>query len=100
MREQCDNLNATFPEPMPSNEVKGIANSIARWTWKKTTAEGLSKSQAAKGRKSGVTRLAKAQVRAEEAHALKAAGLTQSAIAEKLGVTARTVRNLLSRPAT
>ncbi len=100
VREQCDNLNATFPEPLQLSEVKAIATSISTWTWERTTKSGFSEVQAARGAKggsrSGVTRLAKAQVRAEEAHALKAAGLTQQEVADKLGVSLRTARNLLN----
>lgn len=101
VRAQCDQLNQSFKEPLPVSELKSISNSIARYTWRKTTPEGFAAAQARRGAKggtkSGVTRLAKAQVRAEEAQALKAEGLTQKEIAARLGISQGSVSLLLRR---
>jgi len=101
VREQCDILNGSFPVPLEANEVKHISNSIARWTWANTTAKGFSEVQSHRGakggKKSGVTRLAKAQVYAEEVRTLRESGMTQQAIAEKLNIARSTVVNLLKR---
>nr|WP_269078105.1 primase C-terminal domain-containing protein [Acidithiobacillus caldus] len=34
-------LNGQFQRPLPYSEVKAIAKSIATWTWKKITPQGL-----------------------------------------------------------
>lgn len=102
VREQCNALNATFPEPLALSEVKRIAQSIAKWTWEHTTPESFSAAQAARGavggRRSGQKRLAKAQIHAEAAHALKATGMTQQAIADQLGISQGAVSLMLRRP--
>lgn len=99
VREQCDSINASFPERLSASEVGQISRSIAGWTWTHTTPDGFSESQARLGKKggthSGVTRLAKAQVLTEEALILKAAGMTHAAIATKLDVSLRSVDGYL-----
>ena len=95
---QCTNMNSGYREPLGSREVQGIARSIAKWTWTHCTPAGFASEQARRGTKggarSGVTRLAKAQVRAEQIKELRVQGLNQLAIAEKLGVSTRTIRSL------
>jgi len=34
-------LNRQFPAPLPFSEVRSIAKSIAKWTWQRTTPQGL-----------------------------------------------------------
>ncbi len=38
--EQCALTNQTFPQPLPDNEVKATAHSIAKWTWKHRASIG------------------------------------------------------------
>ena len=101
VRAQCEALNEKFPAALGAGEVRMIATSIARWVWANTTPSGFSEKQAARGAKggqrSGVTRLAKAQVRAEQAQALKEAGKSNKEIAEELGIHRNSVANLLRR---
>jgi hypothetical protein len=45
--------NGDFKQPLGGREVWHIARSVAKWTWRNTTAEGFSAWQAAQGRKGG-----------------------------------------------
>lgn len=93
-----------FAEPLPFSEIKATARSIARWTWANMTPASFreyiekthsSASQSRRGRKSGEVRRQAADERAAQARAMAEAGAKQRDIAERLGVTARTVRNWL-----
>lgn len=103
VREECDLLNQRFSPPLPETEVRRISRSISSWTWANTTRADFSEIQSYRGaeggRRSGVTRLAKAQVHAEEARALKEAGMSVNDIAKKFDVHRNTVTNLLKRNA-
>lgn len=46
-------LNAEFHAQLPWPEVRHIAKSVARWTWKRVTPEGFREWQAAQGKKGG-----------------------------------------------
>lgn len=46
--------NADFLTPLHGREVWHLARSVAKWTWRNTTAEGFSAWQAAQGRKAGI----------------------------------------------
>lgn len=46
--------NADFLTPLDGREVWHLARSVAKWTWRNTTAEGFSAWQAAQGRKAGI----------------------------------------------
>jgi hypothetical protein len=39
--EQCSIANQSFPAPLPDNEVKATARSIAKWTWKHQASIGV-----------------------------------------------------------
>lgn len=49
----AEGLNV-FPAPLPMSEVRSIAKSVARWTWRHITEEGFSAIQAARGRAGGL----------------------------------------------
>ncbi|AJX33052.1 replication initiation protein [Burkholderia oklahomensis] len=49
---KAESLN-TFEVPLPYSEVKSIARSIARWTWRRFTDEAFSAIQAARGQRGG-----------------------------------------------
>lgn len=94
VHRRCEALNV-FPEPLPASEVRSIAKSVARWTWKNYTGrvsdEAFSKKQAARGKLGG---LKKGQANAEKrAEALKMAsmGLSARAISAALDVNHSTV---------
>lgn len=92
--------NAMFPDPLPASEVKALAKSVAKWTWRHFSLKGFSDWQARQGSKggkaSGVIRQSKVANLRVAAEALRDEGMTQRAIAEAMGVTERTIRNWLS----
>lgn len=60
---RADELNQMFVVPLPSCEVRSVGRSIAKGTWSYITWAGLSKVQAARGRKRGVAISAEAMDR-------------------------------------
>ena len=91
-----------FATSLPANEVGHIAKSVAKWVWRNFNPAAIAESdakfsalQAHRGRQSGATRREQADARMIEAVSMEARGMTQKAIAIALGVTDRTVRNLL-----
>ncbi|WP_087724190.1 replication initiation protein [Pandoraea sp. PE-S2T-3] len=53
--DRSELLNADFATPLPFGEVKATAKSVAKWTWKHTTAEGFSQWQAGVRHRTGNT---------------------------------------------
>lgn len=49
---QAENLNV-FTVPLPFNEVKGVARSIAKWTWRNFSDTAFSAIQSARGKRGG-----------------------------------------------
>lgn len=97
--DRCTALNSEFTAPMSYNEVKGIAKSIARWTWKRDSycyqefidrQTRKSKLGASKG---GTARSAQYEDKRLKARELLKQGVTQQQIATILDVSARTLRN-------
>ena len=91
--------NADFLTPLDGREVWHLARSVAKWTWRNTTAEGFSAWQAAQGRKAGIAsgkvrRQANEQKRVR-AHLMRAEGMSFRAIAAELGVGVMTVHDWL-----
>lgn len=94
----ADGFNS-FPEPLPDNEVKATANSVAKWVWrnytKRWTDEEFSQVQANRGRMGGLKKGHANKDKRVQAHELRAEGMKQQAIADALGVHRNTVRNWL-----
>ncbi|MDA8113360.1 MAG: replication initiation protein [Acidithiobacillus sp.] len=109
-------LNGQFQKPLPHSETKAIAKSIATWTWKKITPQGLRElierthspekqrergkrntpeQQATKGKASGEARRAAREDLRATARLMRAAGHTQQAIADALGVPQQTLSRWL-----
>lgn len=99
--DRCTALNSEFTAPMSYNEVKGIAKSIARWTWKRDSycyqefidrQTRKSKLGAAKG---GTARSMQYQDKRKQAQKLKATGMNNTQIAKQLGVHRNSVNTWL-----
>lgn len=96
VEQQVRGINSTFSVPLPESEVRSLTRSISRWVWTHCTPKGFNESQAERGKRSGEVRRKTSDSRRDEARKLRGQGLSQKVIAESLGVTERTVRNLLS----
>uniref|UniRef100_D5X778 Plasmid replicase n=1 Tax=Thiomonas intermedia (strain K12) TaxID=75379 RepID=D5X778_THIK1 len=95
---KAQEMNGEFRTPMDCNEVRHIAKSVAKWTWKqdKARAAEFSQRQSYKGKRSGEVRAAASEDRRASARLMAASGMTQQVIAQALGVTDRTVRNWIN----
>jgi DNA invertase Pin-like site-specific DNA recombinase len=82
---------------MQYNEVKGIAKSIARWVWKRDGyayqefIDRQTRKGALGGLKGGKVRSAQYDAKRKQAGRLKAKGMSNTALAEKLNVARYTV---------
>lgn len=96
---ECEKVNDEFADCLDWKEVKGIAKSISRWTWRKYSKqwsdEKFSAIQAKRGRlgglKSGTTRTLKSEEKRLQARSMRSEGHTLKAIAELLEVPLSTV---------
>jgi hypothetical protein len=100
-----------FPNnPLPLSEVVATGKSVAKWVWRNITPTSFrdyvnathtpeiqSKRGKIGGKKSGQVRGLKALEAAGKARKLKAEGLTQKEISEKLGISLRTVKTYTNR---
>jgi hypothetical protein len=82
-----------FDTPLPISEVKAIAKSVSKWTWRVITVSGLSQIQSERGKRSGKSRAAKSLFKRQRALELLSEGMTQKVVAERMGVSERQVRN-------
>lgn len=92
-------LNAQLTNPLSAAEVKGIAKSVAAWTWREFTPETFNKIQTARSHKAARARTAKAVTRAEQIQALRDQGKTWAAVAAELGCTVGAAKMVLTRAA-
>lgn len=83
----------TFDNVLSDNEVKTIARSVARYTFRNFTSSGFSAWQAAQGRKGGIAKGAAYGEKRIQALALLASGVSQKETAESLGVHRNTIKN-------
>lgn len=106
VRSEIERLNEGFAHPLPAQEIKHIAASISKWTWKTITPAGWrafvdathsSEVQARRGKASGAKRAQKAAEKAQEAIKLRDQGMKQGEIAKRLGVNQGTVSRLLKK---
>lgn len=79
--------------PLPWNEVRHIATSVAKWTFKHFSQEGFGQLQASRGSRKGKQRRDELMPKVVE---MNAQGATQQEIAEVIGVTQQTVSNWLT----
>jgi hypothetical protein len=100
--------NGDFHVPMDHREVWCISKSVAKWTWNRfeirdrDTDPTWHAKQAARGRRSGASRLAASEAKRATARLMRAQGATQSTIAEALGVSQAAVcgwlRQIINEP--
>jgi hypothetical protein len=92
--------NADFSHPLQGSEVWHIVKSVAKWTWRQfdvaRSDEKFSKRQAARGKASGVVRLAASEEKRASARLMVAAGMSIRNIAADLGVGKSTVSDWLT----
>lgn len=93
VEDRARGLN-TSAVPLPANEVRHIARSVARWTHRRMTETGFSQVQAVRGSRKGAGRRGALLPRARE---LAAEGASGAEIGRTLGVSERTVRDWLRR---
>ena len=98
--------NVQFEPPLPANEVRHIAKSIAKWTHRNLTPAGFSALQAARGAKGGKVSKGggrpsnSGKARADllpEVLRLKGMGYSNRDIGEDLGISSSTVSLYLKR---
>ena len=107
MIDRATGYNAQFEQPLPANEVRHTAKSIARWTHRNLTPAGFSAIQAARGAKGGRIggKVSKRPTKNGKARAdllpevirLKAMGYSNRDIGEDLGIGSATVSRYLKR---
>lgn len=81
-------VSRTFTNPLNDNEVKAIAKSVAKWTWKRITPTSFAKSQASRGRRKGARKRA---IKLAEAISYRQEGHSVSEIAKRLDVSRSTL---------
>lgn len=94
-QRRADVINKLFPAPLHAIEVRHVAKSVARWTWKHTTKASYERWRTEQGRKgataSAAARRAASEPKKARALELQASGSSQRAIAAELGVNQSTV---------
>lgn len=97
--------NGDFSPPLDAREVWHVVKSVSKWTWRNMTLEGwrrwvakthASEIQAARGRKSGASRLAASEDKRASARLMYAQGQSVRQIAQALGVGKSTVGDWVS----
>jgi hypothetical protein len=86
----CAEMNV-FDHPLPYPEIKSIAKSVARWTWKNITPQAFSNIQRTRAKKKG---LANEDKRAS-AKLMRARGKTVREIAQELNMPKSTISDWL-----
>ena len=83
-----------FSDPLPDNEVRAIARSVAKWVWQRFTPAEFRARQGKRGRRKGeAVRVAMLPV----VQQLRAEGLSLRAVAAEVGVSYQTVSDWLKR---
>lgn len=98
--DKAEKIAASFPagnHPFTYTETKATARSVAKWVWKNYTydSERFRARQSDRGRISGQRRKATSDLRRERACALRAKGMTNTKIAEELGIHPKSIPRLL-----
>lgn len=107
VRQECERINGTFKEQLPEAEIKSIARSVSKWTWRQYTGvrggadwqQYVQDTHTPEIQRERQKFWADAQKESSKNHLrtariLQAKGLSQKQIAEKIGVDPRTIRRL------
>ena len=86
------NMYNVHDNPLPHNEVRHTATSVAKWVFRNFSRQAFSQVQASRGSRKGKALRDQLLPKALE---MRSQGATQQAISDALGVTERTVRNWL-----
>ena len=94
----AETMNGKLPRPLDAREVRGIAKSVARWTWREFTPDGLealiSRTHTPElQRARRAKRTEKQDDKRAQGLELIEQGISVSRVARALGVTDRTVKN-------
>ena len=98
---ECSKVNNQFTLPMNHNEMKGIAKSIARWVWKRDPhcyamfIDRQTRKGALGASKGGTVRSMLYQDKRKQAQQLKTKGMSNTAIANELGVHRNSINTWL-----
>lgn len=98
IKRQAAFLN-TFSEPLGWPEVNGIARSVARYVWRRFSPRAFQQVQAARGRKSGLSRFEASEDKRASARLMASHGHSTRKIATALGVHQSTVCRWLAQDA-
>ncbi|MDH1900696.1 primase C-terminal domain-containing protein, partial [Aeromonas caviae] len=98
--DRASGYNAQFEQPLPANEVRHTAKSIAKWTHQHLSPAGFREEQARRGAKGGKVskgggRPSNAEALLPEVLRLKALGYTNRDIADDLQISPGSVSNYL-----
>lgn len=88
-------INLQFEQPLPHNELKHIAKSVAKWTNTNFSAQGFRQWQSNNGKRSGIARAKLNEDKRTQARLLRQKGLTIQAIADDLSVNKSSVSRWL-----
>ncbi len=89
--QRAEMINARFEQPLPFNELKHIAKSVATWTNRRFSAQSFSQWQSNNGKRSGIARAKLNEDKRIQARLYRQKGLTIQAIADELSVNKSTV---------
>lgn len=91
--------NGDFAHPMDGREVWHVCKSVSKWVWRNfdiaASDARFAARQAAQRSKGGRVRSAGYEQQRAQARLMRATGMSQTAIADELGVSDRSVRNWL-----
>lgn len=87
-------LNSQLSTPLPESEVRSIANSISRWTWKNFSEANFSAIQTRRSVKGNSVKTARALEREAQVLMMREEGWKWQGIADTLGMSLRAAQSI------